>query len=281
MKSIPTFTTRQLASPLLPTLILNMRKSVVKKIWDEGDVAIGTLVKSIDPVHTEILSQSGLDFLWIDLEHSEKSLETFSSLTRAARVGDVDVLARPARWEYMRMGRLLEAGAHGIMYPRCETVEEAQEVVKWSKFHPLGERGFDGGGPDNNYGQYPASGYTEEANENTWITIQIESPRAVPLAERIAEVEGVDCLFFGPGDFSALSGRPGDVRHAETIRAAESVAKAALAAGKKFGTLVFDMDHARQMKDMGAQLLAHGADMVFYRNVYDKLVKDYTELRKG
>ena len=114
-----------------------MRTSKVKQIWNEGGLALGTLIKSIDPVHSEALSQMDFDFLWFDLEHSEKSVETFCNLARATRVGDVDVLARPARWEYMRMGRIMEAGATGIMYPRCESVEEAKEVIRFSKFFPI------------------------------------------------------------------------------------------------------------------------------------------------
>lgn len=255
-----------------------MRNSRVKQVWNDGGLAIGSLVKSTDPVYLEILSRTGLDFLWLDLEHSYKSLETYASLTRAARAGTADVMARPARWEYMRMGRLLEGGAQGILYPRCESAEEAREVIKWSKFHPLGERGFDGGNADNGYGQYPAGPYTKEANEQTWIAIQIESPRAIPHAREIAEVEGVDCVFFGPGDYSALSGRPGEVKHPQTIKAAESVAKATRKAGKVFGTLVFDMEHARQMEDMGARLLAHGADTSFLRQAYAELVDAYSSL---
>ena len=72
-----------------------MRTSKVKQIWKDGGLAIGTLVKSIDPVHSEALSQMGFDFLWYDLEHSDKSVETFSNLARATRVGEVDILALP------------------------------------------------------------------------------------------------------------------------------------------------------------------------------------------
>ena len=55
----------------------------------------------------------------------------------------------------MRLGRLLEAGAKGIMYPRCDDAKEAREVVRWSKFAPLGERGFDGANPDQPYCSMP------------------------------------------------------------------------------------------------------------------------------
>ena len=54
--------------------------------------------------------------------------ETAATLMRAARVGVSAVIARPAKGEFMRMGRLLEAGALGIMYPRCESGEEAAEL---------------------------------------------------------------------------------------------------------------------------------------------------------
>ncbi len=256
-----------------------MRASKVKNAWASGSIAIGTQVKSIDPVHTEILSQMDFDFLWYDLEHTDKSVETFASLARASRVGEVDVLARPGRWEYMRMGRLLEAGAHGILYPRCESAEEAREVVRWSKFAPLGERGFDGGSGDNNYGMYPAGTYTVDANANTWIAAQIESPKAVERAEEIACTEGVDCLFFGPGDYSALSGRPGDVKGKETLEAAKRTAALTLKSRKRFGTLVFDMDHAKFMKDLGASLLVHAADVVLYKEAYDSVIRGYSELR--
>lgn len=256
-----------------------MKPSKVKQVWKDGGLALGTLIKSTDPVHTEILSQMGFDFLWYDLEHNDKSVETFANLCRATRVGDVDVLARPARWEYMRMGRLMEAGARGIMYPRCESADEAREVIHWSKFHPLGERGIDSGSADNNFGQYPADNYTQKANEESWIAIQIESPKALPHVREIAEVEGVDCIFFGPGDYSVLSGQPGQTKSDEVLAAAKQIADDTLAAGKVFGTLVFDMDHSKYMQDIGAKLLIHGADIVFYKNAYQKLLEDYSDLR--
>ncbi len=252
-----------------------MRISKVLEAWKEDRLALGTLIKSIDPVHTEIVSQLEFDFLWYDLEHSDKSLETFSNLCRASRTGDVDILARPARWEFMRMGRLLEAGAQGIMYPRCESEEEAREVVRWAKFHPLGERGFDGGSADNRYGQYSADKYTEEANRETWMAIQIESPEALPNVGEIAAVDGVDCIFFGPGDFSVLSGVPGQIKHPTVLNAAKEIAQATLASGKVFGTLVFDMEHSNYMQDIGAKMIIHTADVVLYKQAYQNVLGDY------
>ena len=84
----------------------------------------------------------GFDGIWMDMEHHGYSVETATTLMRAARVGTADIMARPAKGEFMRMGRMLEAGAQGIMYPRCDDAAEARQVVTWSKFAPLGRRGL-------------------------------------------------------------------------------------------------------------------------------------------
>jgi hypothetical protein len=69
----------------------------------------------------------------------------------------------------------LEAGANGILYPRVETVAQAQECVRWAKFAPLGEHGFDGGNPDSPYGAMDMPSYIAKANEETFILAQIDT----------------------------------------------------------------------------------------------------------
>lgn len=65
----------------------------------------------------------------------------------------------------------------------------------------------------------------------------------------------------------------------ETLEAARITAEQTIAAGKIFGTLVFDMDHAKYMKDLGAQLLVHGADIVFYKKAYSEILDAYEGFR--
>src|SRR5690606_12095425 len=170
---------------------------ICEKLRRNEPVLITTL-HLMDAAIYEMASQMGFDGLWIDMEHHAHSLETAQAMMRAARVGTSDVMARPAKGEFMRMGRLLEAGAQGIMYPRCDNAAEAAELVKWSKFPPLGSRGFDGSGPDNTFGSAPASTYTDHANRNTFLVAQIEDPAALDNVEEIAAVPGIDVVFLGP-----------------------------------------------------------------------------------
>ena len=242
-----------------------MRPSKIKAKLRRNEPALVTTVHFTDPSAYELVSLMGFDGLWMDLEHHAASVETANALMRAARVGTADILARPAKGEFMRMGRILEAGAQGIMYPRCDSAEEAREVVKWAKFAPLGRRGIDTGNPDTPYCSVPLAEYVKQANDETFLVVQLEDRDAVANARAIAEVEGVDVLFFGPGDFSVLSGIPGRFDHPMVEDAIRAVAAAAKAAGKHWGMPVGTPERARQLLDMGARLLAHGADILWVK----------------
>src|SRR5687768_5135975 len=213
----------------------------------------------------------GFDAIWMDMEHHFYSLEVAAGLMRAARVGGADVVARPAKGEFMRMARMLEAGASGIMYPRCDSAEEAREVVKWSKFAPLGKRGFDGAGPDVPYLLTPMRRYIREANEQTFVLIQLEEPHAGDRAEEIAAAPGVDMLMLGPADFTVLTGIPGEFTHPTVTSAIEKIARAAKNTGKHWAATCGSVEVARQMIEMGARLVFHGCDIVFVKNGFEQV----------
>lgn len=218
-----------------------------------------------DPQIYEMVSLLGFDGIWLDLEHHPPSVEAAASLVRAARVGVSDVMIRPAKGEFMRLGRMLEIGAHGIMYPRCSGPDEAREVVKWSKFAPQGQRGFDGGNPDMPYCSMPIPDYIRQANEETFIVIQLEDQAAVDQADAIASVPGVDVLFFGPSDFTILSGIPGQFTHPLMEQAIDKVAAAARKHGKAWGMPAFSVEMAQSLMSKGARFLAHGCDIVMVK----------------
>ena len=217
------------------------------------------------PQSAELIGLMGIDCLWIDLEHQPIGMGDFENMVRAARVGNMDVMARPAKGEFMRMARLIEAGASVIMYPRCESAEEAEQIVRCAKFPPLGERGFFSAAPDNPYCLTPMEDYLREANEQTVLLAQVESRNAVTQARAMAEVDGIDMLFFGPGDFSVMAGVPGQFDSDAVCNAMADTAKAARAAGKRFGTLITNTDQAKRVLDLGASLLTYGGDLHFVR----------------
>jgi 4-hydroxy-2-oxoheptanedioate aldolase len=215
-----------------------------------------------DPHVYELISRMGFDGIWLDMEHHLTNEQRADELIRASRMGTSDVMARPGKGEFMRMARLLESGAAGIMYPRCADAAEAREVVRWAKFAPLGERGVDAANADNPYLMTPIDEYVRFANDQTFINIQLEDPEAVNNAEAIAAVEGVDFIFFGPGDFSVLNGHPGEIFHSQAQQAMQHVAEAAAKAGKRWGSTSAGPEHTQQLLDMGASMICQNADLV-------------------
>jgi 4-hydroxy-2-oxoheptanedioate aldolase len=255
-----------------------MRPSVIKAKLRRNEPVLLTSLALADPSLFELASVMGFDGIWLDLEHHSHSVETAATLMRAARVGTADVMLRCAKGEFMRMGRLLEAGANGIMYPRCDDAAEARELVAWSKFAPMGRRGLDSANGDNPYSMTPVPRYVREANEQTFLVVQIEDPAALDHVDAIASVEGVDVLFIGPADFSLLAGYPGQVDHPVVRDAIRRVASACERSGKAWGLPTPTPQRARELLEMGARFLAYGADILMVKNGREAIRHDFSPL---
>jgi len=222
-------------------------------------------------------SLMGFDGIWMDLEHHGYSVETAGRLMQAARVGSADIVARPGKGEFMRIGRLLEIGAQAIMYPRCESASEAAEVVRWSKFPPLGVRGFDGSGPDSLFMTASGADYLRQANEQTLVVIQLEDQLAIDQAEQIAATPGVDMIMLGPADFSILSGIPFQFDHPKVKRAMEKIAAASKAAGKPWACTT-SFESASEVLAAGCRLVFCNADVVMIKNALDQMKHQFAPL---
>ncbi len=255
-----------------------MRSSAVKAKLGRNEPVLVVCLHFTDASLYEMTSLIGFDCIWMDLEHHGYSVETASHLMRAARVGASDIMARPAKGEFMRMSRLLEMGANGIMYPRCDSADEAAEVVKWCKFAPQGRRGCDGANPDMPYLMMPIGDYVRTANTETFVVVQIEDAAAAERADEIAAVPGVDVLFLGPGDFSILGGFPGQMDHPAIERVMLQVADAARRAGKHWGMPCFSVEHGRRLLDMGARFIAHGADIILVKRGLEQIQEQFGPL---
>jgi 2-keto-3-deoxy-L-rhamnonate aldolase RhmA len=97
------------------------------------------------------------------------------------------------------------------------------------------------------------------ANDRIMVIAQIETAKGLQVIEEIGAVEGVDMLFFGPGDMSLSLGVPPS---SPALRDAMSrIAQVAQASGKHFGTFVATEEDARFAASQGAVLVVAGADV--------------------
>jgi len=255
-----------------------MRRSKIKANLSRNQPSLCVQLHLTDPSIFELVGLMGFDGIWMDLEHHGYSVETAGQLMRAARVGSTDIIARPAKGEFMRLARLLELGAQAIMYPRCDGPEEAAEVVRWSKFAPLGMRGFDGSGADGEYMAMSMKDYIEHANRETLIIIQLEHQQALDQAEAIAAVPGVDMIMLGPADYSILSGFPGNFDHPRIAQALNRVAAAARNAGKHWACTSPSVEKTTHALEMGCRLIFHNADIVMIKKGLEHMQSQFAPL---
>lgn len=253
---------------------MHMRKSRVLRKIKNGEVAFCTKLNLADPRVAELAAMSGFDCIWLDNEHVPTDYLTLENLIRAAKVYDCDVMTRVSRGGYSDLIRPLEADSAGIMVPHLMNLNEAKEIVYYTKFHPIGRRPLDGGNADGKYCLVDSVDYLREANEERFICIQIEDPEPMAELDEICSLPGIDMIFFGPADFTQGIGNPCIFDDERVINARRLVAKTARKYGKIAAT-PGGVDNLKELIDEGFNFISIGADVdvlgCYYQDIINSL----------
>jgi len=265
-----------------PPLIGTRKPSRVLEKLRRGEVASCTKINLSDPRVVEIAALAGFDSVWLDTEHVANSIRDIEHAVYAARAHACDALVRVPRGSYSDLVRPLEVNAAGIIVPHVLSAREARQIVRHTRFHPLGRRPLDGGNADGAFAGLDIETYVEAANRNRMVIAQIEDPEALEELDAIAAVEGIDALFFGPGDFTQGLGVPGKGDDPRVDDARRRVAQAARDHGK-FAVTVGSLDTRERLVSLGYQLISVGADVVHLRTRFTQIVNafDLTEPGAG
>lgn len=257
---------------------MNIRKSKVLRKIRNGEVAYCTKLNLSDPRVAEIAAMCGFDCIWLDNEHVPTDYAALENMIRAAKIYDCDVMTRVSRGGYSDLVKPLEADSAGIMVPHLMNLEEAKEIVYYTKFHPIGRRPLDGGNADGKYCMVSGTDYINEANEERFTCIQIEDPEPMAELEEICALPGIDMIFFGPGDFSQGIGNPCDLSDKRLIDARKLVAKTARNHGKIAATVGSPVN-AKELIDEGYNFISMGADVVSLFTSYKDMLSKVSELK--
>jgi 4-hydroxy-2-oxoheptanedioate aldolase len=235
-----------------------MRKSkTLARIRNGEAVRICALGHYI-PCYIKYAAEYCFDCVWLDLEHRAMDDREVQALMAFFHKYDIDCMLRPSTLEKSKLYRYLEDGASGFLVPHVSTPEKAQAMVDACKFPPIGDRGLDGAGMDNDYMLFDDD-YPARTNAETFLVVQIETPEAVDNVDAIASIEGVDGLFVGSGDLGFRLKQSPDYPDLETC--IEKVAAAAKEHGKAWGLPVGSPEAVQQRKDQGAQLMPRGGEV--------------------
>jgi|HigsolmetaAR203D_1030402.scaffolds.fasta_scaffold01030_9 2,4-dihydroxyhept-2-ene-1,7-dioic acid aldolase len=253
-----------------------MRPSRVLAKLRAGEAVFCTKINLADSRVVEIAALSGFDCVWADMEHVATDWSALEKQILAGKAYGIDTIVRVAKGSYSDYIRPLELDAAGVMIPHVMSLDEAREVVRRTKFHPLGLRPVDGGNADGLFCNLDFNEYLRQANEQRFNIVQIEDPEPLGELEDIIRLPGLDMIFFGPGDFSQGIGAPGQMDHPKIIDTRRKIAELAVKHGKFAGT-VGGLGNVRELLSMGYRFISVGADVVGLSQYFQQVMAKLSE----
>ena len=239
-----------------------------------GELLVGSLITLQSPEISEIFSEAGFDWLFIDLEHSALGVKDAQVLLQAASAQTACLIRVPSLDE-MWVKKALDIGSSGVIIPQIKTAQQVAQVVQFCKYPPEGTRSV-GIARAHSYGQ-KFQEYVENANDQTTIVIQIENIEAVKNIESIVRVPGIDCLFVGPYYLSASMGKTGLTTDPEVQKAIQQVKQSAQQAHIPLGIFGTTIRAVQPYIQDGYRLIAVGMDA----SLLGSAAKEITHTLKG
>ena len=236
-----------------------------------GEQLLGTMITLPTPAVAEILADAGFDWFFIDGEHGPLGTTEILGILQAVSHKVACIVRVPEAAE-VPIKKVLDIGAHGIIVPQVNTVEQAANVVKWAKYAPEGERGV-GLARAHGYGATFAD-YLKTANDEVTVIVQAEHKTAVENLEQIVKVLGIDAIQLGPYDLSASMGKMGQIEDPEVVAALEKIYSVSKAANLPVGCFGVSSKHVQKDIDRGSTLICAGVDTIFLAGGATKMLSN-------
>lgn len=253
--------------------MMKIPRNTFRDALREGRPQIGLWVGLADTNAAEALAGTGFDWLLLDGEHAPNDPRTVLEQLRAVAPYSVQPVVRPVQGDVALVKQYLDIGAQTLLIPMVDTAEQAELMVRATRYAPQGIRGM-GAALARASRWNQVEDYLNRANDEMCLLVQAETTEAMSNLRAIAAVEGVDGVFFGPADLSASMGYRAQPTHPEVQRAILDGIATVRAMGKAPGILTADPKLARQYFEAGALFVAVGVDTAL-------LVRAATELARS
>jgi len=212
---------------------------MIKDRMKNGEPVLGTWCDIPCAATANLLGKAGLDFIIIDMEHGTMDYGLAQDMAMAAECEGCDPLVRVQNSDEASILRALDTGAAGIIVPHVENTGDVEKIIRFAKFCPAGERGFN---PFIRAGGYhnAGAGFFKEQNDKTLIGIILEGRDGIENLEKILSYEEIDVVYLGAYDLSIALGIPGDVKNKKVVDAMDKAISMINRFGKAAGVMVHD-----------------------------------------
>jgi len=226
-----------------------------------GEVLLGQMVlelftSGIGPM----LDACGLDFVIFDMEHGRCDLALLSEMIASCRGSNIFPMARVPDVNFAPLSRALDIGARGVMVPRVETRQQAEDIVSQLKYAPQGKRGVALGIAHDLYRAGTAD-FFAKANEEIAVILLLETEKAFENLDEIVSVPGVDVAWMGHYDLTVSMGIPAQFDHPRFLAAMDALVASCQKFGVAPGFLPPTPESAVHWIDKGFRAISLGSDI--------------------
>jgi 2-keto-3-deoxy-L-rhamnonate aldolase RhmA len=245
-----------------------------------GEVLLGQMVLELfTPGIGPMLDACGLDFVIFDMEHGRCDIGLLSEMIASCRGANIVPLARVPDSGFAPLSRVLDLGARGVMVPRVETRQQAEDIVSQLKYAPEGKRGVALGVAHDLY-RAGTPDFFARANEEIAVILLLETEKAFENLEEIVSVPGVDVAWMGHYDLTVSMGIPAQFEHPRFLAAMDALVASCRRHGVAPGFLPPTPESAVHWINKGFRAISLGSDIgVFLDGVRN--FRSYVEQRNG
>jgi 2-keto-3-deoxy-L-rhamnonate aldolase RhmA len=227
----------------------------------DGELLLGQLVlEFFTPGLGPMLDACGLDFVIFDMEHGRCDIGVLEQMIASCRGSAIVPMVRVPDANFAPLSRVLDLGARGVMVPRVETRQQAEEIVSSLKYAPQGRRGVALGIAHDLYRAAGAE-FFAQSNEEIPIILQVETVKAFENLDAIVSTPGVDVVWIGHYDLTVSMGIPAQFNHPRLLQAMDDLIAACRKHGVAPGFLPPTQESAAHWIGKGFRMISLGSDI--------------------
>ncbi len=248
--------------------------NLLKRRLAQGEALHGCWIGMADAYAAEIASTAGFDWLLIDGEHAPNDLRSTMAQLQLVQASPSLPIVRLPDSDPAKIKQALDIGAQSLLIPMVESADEADLILRATRYPPQGFRGV--GASMARASRFSAvADYLTTANDQICLILQVESRAGLAAMDAMLAMDGVDGVFIGPSDLAADMGHLGNAAHPDVRAAVLTALRRIRAAGKAAGVLATDPTFAADCRAAGANFIGIGIDVLVYAGAMRALAAQY------
>jgi len=245
----------------------------------KGKPLYGTAVLSPSPLWPSVVKRAGVDFVFIDTEHTPFDRTVLAQMCLAYKAYGLPPLVRIPSPDPHEARKVLDGGASGILAPYIESPEQVRELVGATKLRPLKGERLREALQEKDSLTTDLKDYLGDYNKENFLMINIESVPAIERLDRILAEPGLDGVIIGPHDLSISLGLPEQYYNPRFEDAVGEIISKVREKGLGVG-IHFSQEAELQIKwaKAGANIIMHSSDIAMFQQ---RLKEDVTTIRRA